>query len=175
MRSYKNEDYRNRKKREQEERARIREFDKELFSYTGQVPWVLPGIFSFVLIVLMAVPVQEIVHDATVIWLNVFTIAIWGTFYVLLPYVNVTDFLTPKKKTSATYSKLKYLPVSKKQYRRVRMEYLFRYLWKQALIGLVVQCAVAAAVLRSVTVWNVLYVVGFLLVFPLLLGRLVLS
>lgn len=175
MRSNKNEDYRNKKKREQEERARIREFDRELFSYTGQVAWVVPVIFSFVLIILMAVPVQELAHGAKMIWLNIFMMVTWFTFCTLQPYVNVTDFLTPKKKTSATYSKLRYLPVSKKQYRRVRMEYLFRYVWKQALIGLVVQCAVAAAALKSVTVWNVLYVIALLLLLPLLLGRLVLS
>lgn len=175
MRGYKNEDYRNRKRREQEERTRIREFDKELLSYTGQVAWFVPVIFSVVLIVLMVVPVQEVAHGAKIIWLNGFMMVTWFTFYTLQPYVHVTDFLTPKKKTSATYSKLKYLPVSKKQYRRVRMEYLFRYVWKQALIGLVVQCAVAAAALKSVTVWNVLYVVAFLLVLPLLLGWLALS
>lgn len=175
MRDDRSEDFRNRKKREREERARIREFDKELFSYTGQVAWFLPGIFSFVLIILMIIPVQEAVHSSIAIWPNFFMLATWSTYFLLLPYVSVTDSVTPQKKTRSTYAKLKYLPVSKKQYRRVRMEYLLRYLWKVTLIGLVVQCTAAAAVLKSVTVWNVLYVVGILLVYPLLLGRLVLS
>ncbi|MDE6064092.1 MAG: hypothetical protein K2G20_05865, partial [Lachnospiraceae bacterium] len=59
MNGYGNEDVRNRKEREKEERARIREFDKDLFSYTGQIAWFLSGLFSFILLILMVIPVQE--------------------------------------------------------------------------------------------------------------------
>lgn len=170
MNSYGNEAFRNRKEREKEERARIREFDKDLFSYTGQIAWFLAGLFSFILLVLMVIPVQEIARGDGAIRVMCIMIPGWISYAVLLPYVNVTDSLTPRQKNSGTYRKLKYLPVSKKQYRRVRMAYLFRFLWKLALIGIVIQCVVAAADLKSVTVWNVLYVIGILLVYPLFLG-----
>ena len=45
---------------EKQQRNVIREFDKELFTYTGQVAWFMPGIISFLLICLMAIPFQEI-------------------------------------------------------------------------------------------------------------------
>lgn len=170
MRNCGNEDFKNRKEREKEERARIREFDKELFSYTGQIAWFLPGLFSFILLVMVAIPVQELELNDKMLWMIDFMLAGWVSYFVLLPYVNVTDSLMPRQKKSGTYRKLKYLPVSKKQYRRVRMAYLFRFLWKLALIGLVMQCLGAAADLKSITVWNVLYAIGVLLVYPLFLG-----
>ena len=170
MRSDGNEVFRSRKEREKEERARIREFDKDLFSYTGQIAWFLPGLFSFILIVLIGIPVQEMTRDDKMLGAVGFMLAAWISYFVLLPYINVTDSLTPQQKKSGTYGKLKYLPVSKKQYRRVRMAYLFRYLWKLALIGLVLQCVMAAAGGNGVTVWNILYAACILLVCPLFLG-----
>lgn len=169
MKGYGNENVRDQKEREKEVRARIREFDKELFSYTGQIAWFLPGLFSFILVALMGIPVQEITRDSKFGVIG-FILAAWISYFVLQPYVNVTDSLTRQQKKSGTYRKLKYLPVSKKQYRRVRMAYLFRYLWKLALIGLVLQCVMAAVDGNSVTVWNILYAVGILLVCPLFLG-----
>lgn len=172
MNSYGNEDFRSKKEREKEERARIREFDRELFSYTGQIAWFLPGLFSFILLVFIAIPVQEIRDDRTLVGLGCI-MASWIVYFVQQPYVNVTDSLTRQQKKSGTYRKLKYLPVSRKQYRRVRVEYLFRYLWKLALIGLILQC-VMAALIKSITVWNVVYVLCVLLVWPFFVGWLLL-
>ena len=43
-----------------QQRRRLREFDKELFSYTGQIAWLLPGLFSFVVLGLMCIPVSVV-------------------------------------------------------------------------------------------------------------------
>lgn len=173
MNRYKKEDFENKREREKEERARIREFDRELFSYTGQIAWFLSGLFSFILLVLVAIPVQELGGDRMLVGMGCIMGA-WIAYFVLQPYVNVTDSLTPRQKRSETYRKLKYLPVSRKQYRRVREAYLFRYLWKLALIGGILQCVTAGAFMQSLTVWNVVYALCELLVWPLFVGWLLL-
>lgn len=101
MRNCGNEDFKNRKEREKEERARIREFDKELFSYTGQIAWFLPGLFSFILLVMVAIPVQELELNDKMLWMIDFMLAGWVSYFVLLPYVNVTDSLMPRQKKAA--------------------------------------------------------------------------
>lgn len=161
------------KERMRRERETIREFDKVLFSYTGQVAWFLPGLFSFLVLVMMAIPVQAVTEDTGVAATCVIMVT-WLAYFVLQPYINVTDSLTPRQKKSGTWSRLKFLPVSKSAYRRVRESYLLRYLWKLVLIGCIIQCAMTALDGGAITVWNFLYVVCMLLVYPFCVGWLLL-
>lgn len=153
-----------------QQRDIIREFDKELFTYTGQIAWFLPGIFSFLLICLMAIPFQEVGPGDYIIWVNGCNFSAWISYLVLQPYLYTTDTFSPRNTTSITYNKLRYLPVSRKQYNRVRLGYVIRYVWKLTLIGLTVQCLSAFLTTGTVTVWNVLYGIGILFVAPLLIG-----
>lgn len=153
------------------QRRRLREFDKELFSYTGQIAWFLSGLFAFAVLGLMCIPVQEAGSGDSYPGIVEFLSGIWISWSVLHPYVNVTDtFERPKNNRSRTYDKLKYLPVSRKQYISVRMGYLFRYLWKLTLAGGAVQCIFAAADLGRVEPVNVAYAVGVLLLIPMASG-----
>lgn len=122
----------------------------------------------------MAIPVQEIFADDDNLWIFGCIFAIWIPYLVLLPYINMTDALSPTQRRNKTYDKLKFLPVSKKQYRIVRMGYLFRYLWKLTATGLVVQCVVAMILLGKISVWNILYVVAILFVLPFFCGWVIL-
>ncbi len=154
-----------------QQRRRLREFDKELFSYTGQIAWLLPGLFSFVVLGLMCIPVQEAGSGDSYPGIVTFLSGVWIPFCVLQPYVNVTDtFERPKNNRNRTYDKLKYLPVSRKQYISVRMGYLFRYLWKLTLAGVAVQCIFAAVDLGRAEPVNVVYAVGVLLFVPMAAG-----
>ena len=154
-----------------EQRRRLREFDKELFSYTGQIAWLLPGFFAFAVLGLMCIPVQEVGSGDTYLIIVTYLSGFWISFCVLQPYVNTTDtFERSKNKRNRTYDKLKYLPVSRKQYISVRMGYLFRYLWKLTLAGGAVQCIFAAVDLGRVEPVNVAYAVGVLLLIPLVSG-----
>lgn len=161
------------KERARREREKIREFDKELFRYTGQVAWFLPGIFSFLILAMIAIPLQAVMEDRGMA-VTCVIMATWVTYFVLQPYVNVTDSLTPQQKNGGTWSRLKVLPVSKREYRRVREGYLFRYLWKLVLMGCIIQCAMTALDGGTITVWNFVYVVCILLVYPLCMGWLLL-
>ena len=99
---------------------------------------------------------------------------VWIPFSVLSPYINMTEPFTPYQRRNKTYDKLKYLPVSRKQYRIVRMGYLFRYIWKLAAAGLAVQCIFAMAIVKYFDIWNIIYVAAIMFVLPLLAGWLML-
>lgn len=164
----------NQKENERKQRKLLREFDKELFTYTGQLAWFLSGMFSFICLVLQAIPVQELQNDNTNIWLSICMFIVWISFSVLSPYINMTEAFTPYQRRNKTYDKLKYLPVSRKQYRIVRMGYLFRYIWKLAAAGLAVQCIFAMAIVKYLDIWNIIYVAAIMFVLPLLAGWLML-
>lgn len=154
-----------------EQRKRIREFDKELFSYTGQIAWFLPGIFTFLLMILMFIPVQELAKGDSIIYMWAAMCAIWISIFVLQPYMFTTEpFAGAPQKIHRTYDKLKYLPVSKKQYNLVRLGYLFRYTWKLTVVGMFIQCLPAALIAGYMDIWNVLYVIAVLLFTPMLAG-----
>jgi len=164
----------NQKENEVKQRESLREFDKELFTYPGQIARFLACIFSFLSLILLAIPVQEILEDGKYILTSIIMFVIWTSYFILLPYINMTDAFTPHQKRNKTYDKLKYLPVSKKQYRIVRMEYLFRFVWKLTTAGLIVQCIFTMAITGCISVWNVVYVAAVLFVLPLLIGWLLL-
>lgn len=162
------------KENEKKQRERLQKFDKELFTYTGQIAWFPVAIFSFLCLVLQAIPVQELQNSRPNIWLSICLFSIWIPYFVVLPYVNMTDALTPYQRKNKTYDKLKYLPVSKKQYRIVRMGYVIRYIWKLTVAGLAVQCTFSLGVMKYLDVWNILYVVAILFALPLVIGWLML-
>ena len=164
----------NQKENEKKQRELLRKFDKELFTYTGGIAWFIVSMFSFICLALQAIPVQELQKDSTYLWFSICMFTLWIPYCVLLPYINMTDALTPHQRNNRTYDKLKYLPVSKKQYRIVRMGYLFRYMWKLTAAGLVIQCACSLATIKYFDVWNVIYVVAVLFVLPLAAGWLML-
>ena len=144
-------------KREEQagQRRRLREFDKELFSYTGQIAWFLSGLFAFAVLGLMCTPVQEAGSGDSYPGIVTFLSGIWISWSVLQPYVNVTDtFERPKNNRSRTYDKLKYLPVSR----------------KLTLAGGAVQCIFTAADLGRVEPVNVAYAVGVLFLIPMASG-----
>lgn len=154
---------------DKEQRMRIREFDKELFSYTGQIAWFLPGIFSFLAMIMIFIPVQVPDSKGFYIYEPMFTI--WISVFVLQPYLNTTEpFAGARQKIHRTYDKLKYLPVSRKQYNLVRLGYLFRYTWKLTVVGMFIQCLSVALFVGYVDIWNVVYVMAVLFVAPMLAG-----
>jgi hypothetical protein len=144
----------------------LREFDKELFKYTGQIPWLVSGIFSLIALALGAIPVDECNFSTLIIMVY---ITVMLVVFILFPYEACNDFGTNKKKTDNVYNKLKYIPLGRKNYIHVRMGYLFRYLWKLCAIELVIHIIISLAS-RSFNIVDYLYVVGFMFVIPLALG-----
>ncbi len=159
------------KEKEVQQRERLKAFDRELFSYTGKVAWFLPGLFSFLLLGMMVIPIQEIMGEDWKLSLFSMIFSVWIAYMVLQPYVDTNDVWGgARQKKAGTYNKLRYLPVSRKQYRIVRMGYLFHYIWKLAAAGLFIQCAAALLITKSLGLVNVLYGMAILLVVPMLSG-----
>lgn len=161
----------NQKEEDKKQRELIRAFDRELFTYTGQIAWFAPGFFSFIALGLIAIPYQELVESGDFPWWIMIFLSFWITFLVLQPYQNSTDAFTPQKKVSKTYDKLRCLPVDKKQYRIVRMGYLFRYFWKLTVIGLCMQC-ITSWIAGTLGIQSILYVIIVLFVVPMIEGGL---
>lgn len=153
------------------QRELIKAFDKELFSYTGQVAWFVPALLSFFLLILMIIPYQEWAEEHNFLWFTIY-FPMLISYLVLLPYVNTTDALSPQQKKNRTYDKLKYLPISKKQYIFARMEYLFRYFSRLTIIGLILQCIFSLLIAKDLGIANILYVIITLFVTPMISGRL---
>lgn len=159
----------NSKIKTQKEKEVLRSFDKELFSHTGKLSWFNSGLFSFLLLILLALPIQEISKEDRVCIYSGIILSCWLTFYILLPYINITDSLERIQPNSSTYTKLKYLPISKKQYILVRMGYLFRFFRNLMILGMIVQCT-TALISKCFGIENVLYIIGMLFVLPMLVG-----
>jgi hypothetical protein len=144
----------------------LKEFDKELFTYTGQIAWFLPGMISFIVLILGAIPVSE--NSRFSILYMIYLVA-FLVIYILFPYEYCNEFLKRQKKTDIIYNKLKYIPISRKNFICVRMEYLFKYLWKLCLIELVIHVIISIAS-RSFHVVDYIYVVVFMFVLPMAFG-----
>lgn len=168
---WKNKEHSDKRQNKKDQRKRIREFDKELFSYTGQIAWLLPGIFSFIAMILMFIPVQEMGSGDRFLYLQVPISTIWISIFILQPYLFTTEpFAGSRQKIRRTYNKLKYLPVSKKQYDLVRLGYLFRYTWKLTAVGMLIQCLSAVLLAGYMDIRNILYTTAVLFVTPMLAG-----
>lgn len=158
-------------KHEIQQKEKIKAFDKELFSYTGQVAWFVPALISFFQLIFMIVPYQEWAEEHDFLWFSIY-LPMLISYLVLLPYVNTTDALSPQQKKNKTYDKLKYLPISKKQYILARMEYLFRYFSRLTIIGLILQCIFSLLIAKDLGIANILYAIITLFVIPMTFGQL---
>ncbi len=158
------------------QKRKLREFDRELFSYTGKVAWFLPALLSFLELVFMAIPVQEMAgEDNKGMAVGFLMFSVWISYMVLLPYENMADAWSLARQRRRTYDRLRYLPINSKIYRQVRMGYLFRYIWKLTAAGLLVQCIASLLILKRLGIANIGYVIGVLFCIPLLGGYLLLS
>jgi hypothetical protein len=153
-------------KKDIEQQNLIKEFDKELFTYTGQIAWFLPGIISFIVLILGAIPVSE---NSRFSILYMIYLMFFLVICILFPYEHCNDFFKRQKKTDIIYNKLKYIPISRKNFICVRMEYLFKYLWKLCLIELAIHVIISIAS-RSFNIVDYIYVVVFMFILPMAIG-----
>ena len=121
----------------------LKHFDKEMFTYTGQVAWLLPGIFSFISLILACIPFSTY-GELDILMVYPLAVNAFIADFVLMPYEWCTESFTPRKKMDQVSLIFEYIPISKKNYKRVRMEYLFQFFWKLTVIALVLQGLVSA-------------------------------
>lgn len=137
---------------EKSEIEQIKSFDrmrKKLDDYQFLLYSIGKFLFLFCGCVLMIVPVSE--GDLKFYGLSICLLSISAIFH-LSPYQVVKE----KEKTIGIYEKCKWLPVSRKDIRKVRREYLFHFSVKMGIVVLLCQLF-GAALAGKVGFWNVAY------------------
>lgn len=153
----------------------LENFDKQLFTYTGQVAWFLPALFAFFGIGLGAIPFSS--YDNTDISSIAYMIYVSCamTYYVLHPYLWCNGFGDKKQsKSDSIFGILKTLPVSKEVFVVTRMKYLFRYIWKVTAIVMMIQ-VVISLISKNFFVGNYLFVLLVFMGIPSVFGYMVLK
>lgn len=147
---------------EKPEIEQIKSFDrmrKKLEDYHFLMYSIGKFIFLFCGCALMLVPVSDV--DPTIFGISIYLLGMSAIFH-LSPYEVVKE----KEKNTSIYEKCKWLPVSRKDIRKVRREYLFHFSVKMGIVALLCQLF-GAALSGKVGFWNVAYPV---LVWLLVLG-----
>ncbi|MCM1162361.1 MAG: hypothetical protein NC412_14235 [Roseburia sp.] len=153
----KKKDRKSNEEKEQEKLAveQVKSFDrmrKELDSYYFLMYSMEKYIFLFIGCALMMLPVLE--GDLIVYCVSAFLLSMSADFH-LSPYQRVKE----NGKIIGIYEKCKRLPVSRKDIRKVRREYLFQFSVKIGIAALLSQLF-GAALAGKVSFWNVLYPVA---------------
>lgn len=139
-------------KQEKLEIEQIKSFDrmrKELEDYYFLMYSIGKFIFLFVGCVLMLLPVSD--GDMTIYSVSIYLLSMSAIFH-LVPYQGVKE----KDKITGIYEKCKWLPVSRKDIRKVRREYLFQFSIKVGAAAFFCQL-LGAALSEKVGFGNVAY------------------
>ena len=110
---------------DKKQQENLKNFDRNLKESTDQLAWFLYWMFAAVVLVLgMTLIFDGIFYrDA---WMVVFM-----DNYVLAPYQWSNEAFSRRMQKSDAVSKiLRFVPVSGKNYIRVRMQYLWKFVWK---------------------------------------------
>lgn len=143
---------------------KLMEFDRKLFSYTGALAWFMPGLFSFLAILLGCIPYNSYEKGESVPYILIYFTAVIA-YFVLLPYQCTSGF---EHKTAAdnTFKILRYMPVSAKNYVLARMKYVFRFFWKMTAIMTVIQIIISVAA-KNFVIENYIYVFCCFMIIPM--------
>lgn len=117
---------------DKKQQENLKNFDRNLKESTGQLAWFLYGMFAaFALMLGMVLIFDGIFYqDAWLILCYVWMI-VYMDNYVLAPYRWSNETFSRRMPKSDTVSKiLRFVPVSGKNYIRVRMQYLWKFVWK---------------------------------------------
>ena len=152
---------------DEKQRKQIGDFYRELWTYTGQVPWLVPVLWGIPCVICFWIPVN--LKEAPMILLLEMFFA--GSFFqaVLYPYMAINYKTQPQPQKQEIYRVLQYLPVSRKQIRRFFVELLWNVLWKvsfAALLGQILFSSLAGEFRIS----SILFVIFATLVLPMGLG-----
>lgn len=103
---------------DKKQQENLKNFDRNLKESTDQLAWFLYWMFAAVVLVLGMI--------LCYVWMVVFM-----DNYVLAPYQWSNEAFSRRMQKSDAVSKiLRFVPVSRKNYFRVRMQYLWKFVWK---------------------------------------------
>ena len=114
------------------QQQKLKEFDRILRESTGQLAWFLYWIFAAVVLMVGLVLIFDGMfdHDAWLL-LGYVWMVVYMDNYVLAPYQWSNETFSQRMPKADAVSKiLRFVPVSQKNYIRVRMQYLWKFVWK---------------------------------------------
>ncbi len=159
-------------KRQQE---KLISFDRVLRESTGQITWFVSGIFTVVTLMMGLLIIYDVGEDRKdTVWMLLcyVCVAVWMITFVLSPYCWSTEnFSQRNQNTDAVNEILRYVPLARKNYVRVRMQHLWRFVWKFAAVAI----AIVLVIMGVQRVFTIDTIVEALLLFvagPMLFGYL---
>ncbi len=155
------------------QRRKIERFYETLIGQgnAGLSPDIVTYLLLCISMMLLFIPVQEMVGEGedgsllSIVWVFTLLITMAVNFY-MQKYHTVT-YGNNQMETVA--EKLLYMPIDRREKRRFLFEILIRFLGRITIAGLIMQVGVALIAYRSVSIWNILYILGLTFVAPLVL------
>lgn len=148
------------------QREKIREFDKTWHTCVANgmepVETLVKGAYIVFVGILMAIPYEK-EWGLIMSFFGLNSMAVWT-------YMMQKMFVTENKKSCSIYEKLKYAPVSKKEIRWVRIEYLIKFLKIPFVVAMLAQLLGAWLINHEIGIANVVYPLLAQGVCPLALG-----
>lgn len=117
---------------DKKQQQKLKEFDRTLRESTGQLVWLLYWMFAAVALMVGLVLIFDGIfdHDAWLL-LGYVWMVIYMDSYVLSPYRWSNESFSQRVPKSDSVAKiLQFVPVSEKNYICVRMQYLWKFVWK---------------------------------------------
>lgn len=117
---------------DKKQQENLKNFDRNLKESTGQLAWFLYGMFAaFALMLGMVLIFDGIFYQDAWLILCYVWMVVYMDNYVLAPYRWSNETFSRRMQKSDAVSKiLRFVPVSQKNYIRVRMQYLWKFVWK---------------------------------------------
>lgn len=125
---------------DKKQQENLKNFDRSLKESTGQLAWFLYWMFAAVVLMVGLVLIFDGMfdHDAWLL-LGYVWMVVYMDNYVLAPYQWSNETFSQRMPKSDAVSKiLRFVPVSQKNYIRVRMQYLWKFVWKFAAFAMLI-------------------------------------
>lgn len=153
-------------------RQKVERYYETLISQgsAGLSPDIVAYLLLFIGMMLLFVPVQEVLGEEgehglfMMVWSYTMLITMAVTFY-MQKYHLVTF---GNNKTENVAEKLFYMPIDRKENRRFLFGKLVALLKRMMIAGLIMQLGVALIAYHTVSVWNVIYILGMTFLMPLI-------
>lgn len=156
---------------DKKQQQNLKEFDRTLRESTGQLVWLLCWMFAaFALMVGLVLIFDGIVgRDAWILLGYVWMVVLMDS-YVLAPYRWSNESFSQRVPQSDSVAKiLQFVPLSEKNYICVRMQYLWKFVWKFAAFAMLIVIG-SMGFTQHFSIERLLEAVLLFLVGPILIG-----
>ena len=125
---------------DKKQQENLKNFDRNLKESTGQLAWFLYWMFAAIVLMLgMVLIFDGIFYRDAWLLLGYVWMVVYMDNYVLALYQWSNETFSQRMPKSDAVSKiLRFVPVSQKNYIRVRMQYLWKFVWKFAAFAMLI-------------------------------------